>query len=114
MSEKRGFNRQQAIAYLGVKGRFFDERIRPNLVAARMGTAVIFDRVDLDRVFDEYKARRDGQPTEKGGSTWAEESPASTGMTMVAGGWTRSLTAADFKKLSAQIMRKRRLGSSGS
>jgi hypothetical protein len=29
MSEKRGFNRLEAIAYLGVKGRFFDERIRP-------------------------------------------------------------------------------------
>jgi hypothetical protein len=30
MSEKRGFNRQEAITYLGVKGRFFDERIRPS------------------------------------------------------------------------------------
>ena len=28
MNDKRGFNRQEVIAYLGVKGRFFDERIR--------------------------------------------------------------------------------------
>ena len=43
MPEKRGFNRQEAIEYLGVKGRFFDLRIRPILAAARMGTAVVFD-----------------------------------------------------------------------
>ena len=35
-----------AIAYLGVKGRFFDEQIRPYLAQARMGTGVIFDRVE--------------------------------------------------------------------
>jgi hypothetical protein len=114
MSEKRGFNRHEAIAYLGVKGRFFDERIRPHVSGARMGTGVIFDRVDLDRVFEEYKTRGDGQPTEKGGSTWAENSPASTSTTMGAGGSTRSLAAADFRRLSEQIMRKRRNGSCGS
>jgi len=85
MSEKRGFNRQEAIAYLGVKGRFFDERIRPNISGIRMGTGVIFDRVDLDRAFEEYKGRGDGQPTEKGGSKWAENSPASTGTAMATG-----------------------------
>jgi hypothetical protein len=114
MTDKRGFNRQEAIGYLGVKGRFFDERIRPNLSGIRMGTGVIFDRVDLDRVFEEYKACGDGQPTEKGGSTWAENSPASTGTAMATGGSTRSSAAADFRRLSAQIMRKRRNGYSDS
>lgn len=46
MRTKRGFNRQEAIEYLGVKGRFFDEQIRPSINGARMGTALIFDRVD--------------------------------------------------------------------
>jgi hypothetical protein len=114
MSDKRGFNRQEAIAYLGIKGRFFDERIRPNISGIRMGTGVIFDRVDLDRVFEEYKTRGDGQPTEKGGSTWAESSPVSTSMATVAGGSTRSSADADFGALSERIMRKRRSGSSSS
>ena len=114
VAEKRGFTRQEAIMYLGVKGRFFDLKIRPSIVATRMGTGVIFDRVDLDRVFEEHKARGDGQPTEEGGTKWAESSPASTGTTTVAGGSTRSLAGADFNGLSEKIIRKRRSGSSSS
>jgi hypothetical protein len=110
MNEKRGFNRQEAIAYLGIKGRFLDLHIRPKLAGARMGTGVIFDRIDLDRVFEEYKSRGDGQPTEKGGNTWAEDSPAFTRTTTATGASTRSFPDADFRKLSAQIMRKRKAG----
>ncbi len=110
MHEKRGFNRQQAIEYLGVKGRFFDLNIRLQLVGVRMGTAVVFDRVDLDRVFEEYRDRGDGQPTEKGASKWAERSPASTSTRMADGASTRSSEVDDFRKLSAQIIRKRRSG----
>jgi hypothetical protein len=90
-SKKRGVSRREAMAYLGDKGRFFDERICPNLAGAWMGTGVIFDLVELYRVFEEYEARGDGQPTVKEDSTWAENSPASTSTTMGAGRSTGSL-----------------------
>jgi hypothetical protein len=109
--EKRGFTRQEAIQYLGVKGRFFDLQVRPKLASARMGTAVVFDRIDLDRVFEEYKTCGDGQPIEKGASKWAEESPASTSTRTADGGSTKSSEVDDFGRLSAQIIRKRRTGS---
>ena len=35
--EKRGFTRQEAIEYLGVKGRFFDLRVRPRLQVPAWG-----------------------------------------------------------------------------
>ena len=44
--EKRAFNCQEAPAYLGVKSLAFDLHFRPYLTAVRMGTAVVFDRVN--------------------------------------------------------------------
>ena len=38
IKERRGFNREQAIAYLGVKGTFFDKKIRPKLNARKVGS----------------------------------------------------------------------------
>jgi hypothetical protein len=41
--------------YVGVKRRAFDEHWRPHLVALPQGTSLIFDREDLDRLFDRFK-----------------------------------------------------------
>jgi len=64
---KRGLTYAEAMAYVGVKRRTFDEVWRPRLVAIRQGSSIIFDKHDLDRLFDEFKARaaEDGsqQPT---------------------------------------------------
>lgn len=38
IKEQRGFNREQAIAYLGVKGTFFYKTIRLKLHARKMGS----------------------------------------------------------------------------
>lgn len=53
---KRGLTHAEAIEYVGVKRRTFDEVWRPRLVAMRQGSCVIFDRHDLDKLFDEFKA----------------------------------------------------------
>ena len=53
---KRGFTRQEAMAYVGVKRRTWDTQWEPRLVGMPQGVCVIFDRYDLDRVFDEFKS----------------------------------------------------------
>lgn len=49
--DKRGFNCQEALHYLGIKRRAFDKYFRPWLNPVRLGTSVVFDRIDLDCVF---------------------------------------------------------------
>jgi hypothetical protein len=71
LHERRGLNRQHAIDYLGVKPSYFEKEIRPMLTAMRMGTSVVFDRQDLDIVFERIKlAVGDVGPTVKGKAQW--------------------------------------------
>ena len=60
MTPKRGLNRQEAMAYVGVKRRTFDEVWRPQLVAMRQGACMVFDRQDLDQLFDKFKQEAAG------------------------------------------------------
>jgi hypothetical protein len=53
----RGLSLADAMAYVGVKRRTFDARWRPRLVALQQGVTTIFDRQDLDRLFDESSAK---------------------------------------------------------
>ena len=62
MTLKRGLTHQEAMEYVGVKRRTFDEVWRPQLVAMRQGACVIFGRADLDRLFDQFKQQAAGQP----------------------------------------------------
>jgi len=93
--DKRGFNCQQAMAYLGVRRRAFEMHFRPYLTAVRLGTSVVFDRVDLDRVLDEHKSRN-GRPCEKGDKSWADHRTVSTVTSKVTGGSTKSISELDF------------------
>lgn len=63
---KRGLTHQEAMEYVGVKRRTFDEVWRPQLVAMRQGACVVFDRLDLDRLFDRFKQEASGQPDAAG------------------------------------------------
>lgn len=59
MTEKRGYTYAEAMAYLGLKRRAFDAHIRPRLPAPiPCGTARVFERVDLDRAWEAYRAER--------------------------------------------------------
>ena len=82
---KRGYNCHEAMAYLGVKRRAFEKYFRPYLTALRLGTSVVFDRVDLDRLLEEHKSRN-GRPTEKGVTLWADHKAASTVTSRATGG----------------------------
>ena len=54
--EKRGFTQQQAMEYVGAKRRTWEAMWAPRLVAIKQGVCLIYDRHDLDRVFDQLKA----------------------------------------------------------
>lgn len=54
--EKRGLSHAEAIAYVGVKRRTFDEIWRPQLTAMRQGSVLLFDRHELDQLFDRFKS----------------------------------------------------------
>jgi hypothetical protein len=62
--EKRGLNYREAMAYVGVKRRTFDEVWRPYLNPFRQGSSLIFDRQELDCVFDEFKRLHAEPPAE--------------------------------------------------
>ncbi len=57
--EKRGYTYAEAMAYLGLKRRAFDRHIRPRLPPPTpCGTSRVFERTDLDRAWEEYRAAR--------------------------------------------------------
>ncbi|MCX7902312.1 MAG: helix-turn-helix domain-containing protein [Burkholderiaceae bacterium] len=135
---KRGLNSTEAMAYLGVKRRAWEE-IRRRLKPFRKGTSVIYDIRDLDAVFDHLKAPSsvghgnpdrggdpdgfvevseheselpsDGRPrSRKGGKAWAAR-PASTEMPELAAGGSTSVSRALAFIAASKRSRKRRNGS---
>ena len=50
----RGLTHAEAIAYCGVKRRTFDEVWRPRLRAMRQGSCLLFDRQQIDALFDQF------------------------------------------------------------
>ena len=106
--DKRGYNCQEALQYLGIKRRAFETYYRPLLTPIRMGTCVVFDRIDLDRVLEEHK-RRNERPVEKGETTWADNKPASTKTSKDSGASIRSTKALDFVT-ALNIVKKHKTG----
>jgi hypothetical protein len=47
----RGLNQEQACQYLGLKRRTF-EALKPQLRALKLGTSLVYDRRELDELFD--------------------------------------------------------------
>ncbi|WP_430754947.1 hypothetical protein [Magnetovirga frankeli] len=99
---------RDAPAYLGMDRNRFNREVRPFIVEIRLGKqAIAFDRLDLDQVAEEYKARngRPGQP--KGEPLWdARKHPASSRgkesgtstNTSVGGEFARALERINWKK----------------
>jgi hypothetical protein len=107
-NERRGLNRQQAIDYLGIKRSHFDKEVRPLLSGIKMGTSMIFDRLELDTVFDEFKlAAGDVGPQEKGIASWPKEPQVSLKQKTGAGELTRPTKALDFKDALKRIKQRK-------
>jgi len=50
----RGLTHAQAIEYTGVKRRTFDQVWRPRLNAMRQGSCLLFDRQQIDVLFEQF------------------------------------------------------------
>lgn len=129
MTDKRGLTYAETLAYLGIKRRTFNERWRPRLVGIQQGACLVFDRQDLDRLFDEFKraaagkpaanddtatdahnAARNGRPiVKKGSSAWANQPGASTPME-TSGRSTSGGERLDFASVASSILKKRNAG----
>jgi hypothetical protein len=132
---KRGLTHAEAIEYVGVKRRTFDEDWRPRLVAMRQGSCLIFDKLDLDRLFDEFKQRaagavpaanddahhhagqlpqnggRNGRSMqEKGVSKWAKQHGVSTPVTTERGKSTSGGASLDFASAVSAVLKRRNAG----
>jgi len=126
---KRGLTYLEAIDYVGVKRRTFDTQWRPHLVAMSQGTSLIFDREDLDKLFDQFKdnstprpkattsggtaqnGRRNGRPiVEKGVQEWAERQPGSTPEKTEPGRSTSGTATLDFASAASQVLKRRKAG----
>jgi hypothetical protein len=132
---KRGLTYQEAMAYVGVKRRTFDAVWRPQLVAMPQGACLIFDRLDLDRLFEQFKAKqmpgldtaasndgslphagehnqpRNGRPShEKGDSSWAKKPGAFTPTKKEAGRSTNGGAPLDFASAASAVLKKRNAG----
>jgi len=121
---KRGLCYAEALTYVGVRRRTFDQRWRPMLTPVRQGTLLIFDRLELDRLFDRFKEEalegansakqnvsRNGRPiVEKGVNLWAERQRVSTRAPTEVGKSTSGGKARDFSSVASEILRKRSAG----
>ena len=106
--ERRGLNRQEAISYLGVEGSYFDKSIRPQLKSMKLGTSQIFDRLDLDIIFDQLKvAAGDVGPTEKGVTPWPKEPQVSLKQKTDGGVSISSTKDLDFKAVLKRIKQQK-------
>lgn len=130
---KRGLTYAEARDYVGVKRRTFDHQWRPRLTALHQGTTLIFDRRDLDVLFDRFKRQTaagrsepemepaalkaaqngpwNGRPiVKKGVKLWAEKqgesSPVKTGLGRLTGGGE----ALDFAGVASKVLRKQNAG----
>ena len=130
---KRGLTYAEARDYVGVKRRTFDHQWRPLLTALHQGTTLIFDRRDLDVLFDRFKrqtaANRDevaAEPTalkaaqnaawngrpivKKGVNLWAGKQGVSTPVRTGLGRLTGGGEALDFASVASKVLRKQSAG----
>ena len=75
--DKREFNRQEALKHLRENHRHFRLNFESYLTVIRMGTAVVFYRVNLDSFLDEH-LHRGWWPCEEGDKSWAVYKTVST------------------------------------
>ena len=80
---------KDAHRYLGMDPNRFAHEVRPFLIEIRIGVqGIAFDRLDLDKWADEYKARN-GRPGRamKGGSSWGGKSNKRQNLVDSKNGW---------------------------
>jgi hypothetical protein len=98
----RGLNINEAMTYVGVKRRTFDEKWMPRLTTFNNGTSKIIDRVDLDRLFDEFKS---DQPNEE--KQWPVKQREYKRKATEPLQSTKSSGVSDFATAASKVLKKR-------
>ena len=97
---------KEASKYLGMDKNRFNAEVRPHLVEIPIGDRGIgYDRLDLDRWFEDYKARN-GRPgaTRKGGDECQAKGRSRALSNAVASGTSKKMSGkSDFEKALALV-----------
>lgn len=110
----RGIRLKDAPAYLGIDKGDFEANVRPYLHERKRGRKVIFDRLELDALFEEDMKRRgrlgrtqwDDQSSPKGSST----ARGRTGRTTKTSTSTSNTGTGVFEAARARLNRKKQKG----
>ena len=105
--DKRGFNKVEAMRYLGVKRDSFERYFQPHLTAVRIGTSLLFDRFDLDRVYDMIKSGNE-RLLQRGEVKWADK-VVSIKIPKKGGVLTKSTEGLDFESVLISL-KKQKIG----
>lgn len=103
---KRGFTKAEALSYLGVGRRFFDTHLMPYLKdkGVKAGTAVIFERSDLDSAWDRYKLLAGNERNNVGGTTQCRVQQSTQVFTRKAAGHTKSMRTTKSSAFEAVVL----------
>ena len=97
----RGLNIQEAMAYVGVKRRTFDEKWMPRLTTFNNGTSKIIDRLDLDVLFDEFKTEQLNE------TKWPAKQQVYKSKQTEHSSSTKSSEVSDFATAASKALKKR-------
>lgn len=105
--EKRCFNQTEAMAYLGVKAKFFQTQIRPRLRGIKAGVSMIYERAELDQAWENYKMAVCGAAQEE--KTW-DVHQVSTKTKKVDLTLTRPTKVTAFANAASKVLSARKAG----
>lgn len=110
LQEKRGYSTAEAMAYLGVKRRAFEEHIAPHCFGVKIGTTKVWEKAELDAAWEKYKIDAGSErPAEKGERQWDAKQPVSSqkkpAMKLISG--TRGNA---FENAASAVLKKRKDG----
>jgi hypothetical protein len=126
VNDKRGLSYKEAIATSAWSAAPSSREVAPALVAMPQGSSLIFDRVDLDREFEEFPFEAARASKAAGGSSlqrngnrnerldtkadfgWAKQRGESTPLTTERGKTTRDGRKLDFASAAAEVMKMRK------
>src|SRR5262245_62326132 len=116
MSDAPNLTYAETLDYLRVGRRAFDMHLRPLLPKpVKVGTRIVWRRIDVEHAWEEYASRRNGRPEEKEGNSWTDpESPASTRTEKAADASTSGTRVNDFATALRRLKRRKRGSSRGS
>ena len=122
---RRGLTYEEAFEYVGVKRRTFDEKWKPLLRSMKQGTSTLYDKHELDSLFDQFMSndatvappkedatQKDGDLSEsiltsKGNQKWPAKPRVYKTQKTEPGLSTKKLKESEFTSAASKVMGKR-------